>query len=94
HFYADKAGTVWISELQLEDGKEATDFAAETEGLYTSIGNTYELKDIGYELPEDPVRDGYIFDGWYTQAQGGEKITDETDVLNGNFHVYAHWIKE
>ena len=94
HFYADKAGTVWISELQLEDGKEATDFVAETEGLYTSIGNTYELKDIGYELPEDPVRDGYIFDGWYTQAQGGEKITDETDVLNGNFHVYAHWIKE
>ena len=94
HFYADKAGTVWISELQLEDGKEATDFVAETEGLYTSIGNTYELKDIGYDLPEDPVRDGYIFDGWYTQAQGGEKITDETDVLNGNFHVYAHWIKE
>ena len=94
HFYADKAGTVWISELQLEDGKEATEYAAETEGLYDSTINTYELQDIGYKLPEDPVRDGYVFDGWYTQASGGEKVTDLTSVKNGNFHIYAHWNKE
>ncbi len=39
-----------------------------------------------------PTRSYYNFDGWYTQASGGEKVTEET-ILNSteNVTVYAHW---
>ena len=37
-----------------------------------------------------PTRDGYTFDGWYTAADGGEKITAET-VFTADATVYAHW---
>ncbi len=94
HMFADKAGTVWISQLQLEDGKEATEFVAENEEWYASTLNTYNLSSIAYQLPEEPIRDGYIFDGWYDQASGGTKIDETIDVRNGNLNVFAHWTKE
>ena len=43
--------------------------------------------------PDDPTAEGYQFDGWYTQENGGvpfdfnQKITDDVTV-------YAHWSKE
>ena len=37
-----------------------------------------------------PTRDGYTFDGWFTAAEGGEKVTTDT-VFNGNTTIYAHW---
>lgn len=39
-----------------------------------------------------PTRSGYAFDGWYTAASGGTKITDSTKVT-ANTTVYAHWTK-
>ena len=41
------------------------------------------------DLPT-PTRDGYTFDGWFTAAEGGEKVTTDT-VFNGNTTIYAHW---
>ena len=41
------------------------------------------------------TRPGYIFDGWYTEVEGGEKITEEDEVLlTDNQTLYAHWIKD
>lgn len=41
-----------------------------------------------------PSRDGYTFDGWYTQASGGSKITASTKVnLTSSQTLYAHWIQ-
>ena len=41
-----------------------------------------------------PSRDGYTFDGWYTQASGGSKITAATKVnLTSSQTLYAHWIQ-
>lgn len=39
-----------------------------------------------------PTRDYYTFDGWYTAADGGEKVTADT-VFNSTEDViyYAHW---
>ena len=37
-----------------------------------------------------PVREGHTFDGWYTAADGGEKVTVET-VFTADATVYAHW---
>lgn len=43
------------------------------------------------ELPT-PTRQGYVFDGWYTQKDGGKRIesTSNVDIL-GNHTLYAHW---
>lgn len=42
------------------------------------------------ELPKDPTKDGYIFDGWYTGETGGNKVIIGT-ILNGNITIYPHW---
>ena len=39
-----------------------------------------------------PTRSGYYFDGWYTAASNGTKITDSTKIT-ASTTVYAHWIK-
>lgn len=41
-----------------------------------------------------PTKDGYMFDGWYTQVSGGTEITSSTKVtLSGDQTLYAHWSK-
>lgn len=43
------------------------------------------------ELPE-PTREGYTFDGWYTEKDGGELVEAGTEVGNKSDHtLYAHW---
>ncbi len=38
------------------------------------------------------TRDGYTFDGWYTQAEGGSLVTELSTVTqNTNHTLYAHW---
>ena len=37
----------------------------------------------------------YVFEGWYTAANGGTKVTDETVVSTASDHsIYAHWISK
>lgn len=45
-----------------------------------------------YDNLTTPTREGYTFDGWYTQASGGSKVTSATKVnLTGDQTLYAHW---
>ena len=46
--------------------------------------------DVNTGLPAAPARENYTFGGWYTEAGGGEKIT-EIPVLKDNVTYYAHW---
>lgn len=39
-----------------------------------------------------PNRDGYTFNGWYTAASGGSRVTTDT-VFNVDTTVYAQWSK-
>ena len=50
--------------------------------------NEYGKLDTIYEL----TRDGYTFDGWFTEADGGTKITVHT-VFDEDTTVYAHWLE-
>lgn len=46
--------------------------------------------DQPFVVPSDPVREGYTFLGWYTQAEGGTKYTF-TEAVSSNIILYAHW---
>lgn len=42
-----------------------------------------------------PVRQGYVFDGWYTERTGGKKVTENSVVsVNADHTLYAHWTKD
>lgn len=41
------------------------------------------------DLPT-PTKAGYVFDGWYTQREGGSKITS-SDTVSSAIQLYAHW---
>ena len=60
--------------------------------IYQSKTNTVGDK---YSLPLDiaaPERYGYTFIGWYTEKEGGEKVTSDTIVTIPYDHtLYAHW---
>ena len=43
-----------------------------------------------FAIPATPVREGYTFLGWYTQAEGGTKYTF-TEAVSSNITLYAHW---
>ena len=42
----------------------------------------------------EATRSGYTFDGWYTAAAGGTKVTAETEVNTQYDTLYAHWIAD
>ena len=41
------------------------------------------------ELPI-PIRPRYIFDGWFTESEGGEKVSPSTEIFKDSV-FYAHW---
>ncbi len=50
--------------------------------------------------PNDPVKEGYVFSGWYTKDNGWEEenpnqyIFDfEKEIITKNITLYAHWIE-
>lgn len=42
----------------------------------------------------EATRSGYTFDGWYTAATGGTKVTDKTEVDARYTTLYAHWFAD
>lgn len=55
-----------------------------------TYGKTYGDTEGGF--PDDPVREGYTFVGWYTSQTGGNLVTSETTVTATSNHVlYARW---
>ncbi len=65
--------------------------------IYDNTNGTAEIKVQCYdsndppELYSIPTRDGYTFAGWYTQEDGGQKLTNLANI-QGNPTIYAHWI--
>lgn len=41
-----------------------------------------------------PVKNGYIFEGWFTEAEGGEQIQLPVKVKDGGLTAYARFIKK
>ncbi len=46
------------------------------------------------QLP-DPTRENYVFDGWYTAAKGGDKVTSGSVYDSSSIKkLYAHWTEK
>lgn len=60
-----------------------------------SIANPTQKINISGHLASLPTasRSGYRLDGWYTKAEGGDKITTDT-LFTENTTVYAQWSKK
>lgn len=41
--------------------------------------------------PDNPTKDGYIFAGWYTDAELQIPWDFDTDIVQGNMTLYAKW---
>ena len=41
--------------------------------------------------PSEPSKEGYTFKGWYTAADGGEKVNFASMTFDSAATLYAHW---
>ena len=66
-------------------------FNANSGSVSESSRKVEEGKAYG-KLPT-PTRKGYAFDGWFTAASGGSKVSESTAIGGADTTVYAHWTK-
>ena len=66
-------------------------------GRFDDSGGTtwseQQITDMGYSLPStEPVRPGWVFEGWWTEPVNGAQIKISTRVTLTRAHtIYAHW---
>lgn len=63
-------------------------------GTMQEQSETYRTDPAGklVSWPDAPVRNGYVFGGWYTQADGGSKV-DAAHVFRADTTLYAYWYR-
>ena len=57
-----------------------------------TVDGTAVTVDYGTRVGDipSPTQSGYAFDGWWTAADGGERVSDDT-AITGGMSLYAHW---
>ncbi len=58
--------------------------------LLKNANAKYNFYGLMYGTLPTASRANYEFDGWWTQSEGGERIT-ETSIYNNSNTIYAHW---
>lgn len=62
------------------------------EFVYSPSGRSVEYGSLVGALPEPPQREDALFLGWYTQPEGGERVTESTyNSKVGSTVLYARW---
>lgn len=57
------------------------------------IVSTQKVTDGKFDFPQDPAKDGYIFDGWYFDNDEWKDELCYSSVIIQNTTVFAKWIK-
>lgn len=104
-WYMDDAYKTPVKELTMT--KDYTIYAKWTKNKVDEPKKTYTVKfdsqggsDVADITAEEgtvvdlvtPTREGYTFDGWFTEHDGGQMITSLT--VSGNMTFYAHWTED
>ena len=89
-FTLTEGGTYTVTATD-ETGNSAKDFII-VYALVDGSSKTLKLAADGTygTLPEPAEKQGYTFDGWYTQEAGGTKVTSGSPETTG-YTLYAHW---
>lgn len=99
-------GQTGVSNLTSTNGATVTLYAKWTGKTYTvsfnprggTCGTASKSVTMGATygtLPAVTPPTGYVFDGWYTAADGGSKVESTTQVTSANDHtLYAHYIQK
>ena len=84
---------LYTGNLKLSDGISKISLTLDYKDVYVGEISTLEYN-YGNRLNTlpTPTRDGYIFEGWFTEPEGGTKIDSSTIVTNENITYYAHWV--
>ena len=95
------AGYSWkynLNEVHLNGGGKVTEgktvVRLDTNGGTLDSGDSKLVLDQGKEIGTLPTasRERYTFKGWYTKAEGGEKVS-ETYIPTDSMTLYAQWEK-
>lgn len=92
HPYFDKPGTFYLNSLSLGDVSWTSNVVPESGGVSVSTVKVERGEAPDY-LPT-PAREGYVFKGWYTAAEGGSRISTQTPINETTLRLYAHWRKD
>ena len=90
----DRAGTVSSAgaEMLHETVILGVTVTYDSNGGESGTVSTSVKPESPYGPQPDAIRRGYTFEGWYTRADGGERVTSETIVTETSDHtLYAHW---
>ena len=71
------------------DGTEYTEGSTYRVFSDITLVPNYTETTVGATFPDEPIKPGYVFEGWFTELNGGEKVTEytgDTDIT-----LYAHW---
>ena len=98
YFYADgELQTEWKTiKLYLSEFRVVSQKGDTATVTYDACGGMAELN--AAELSQgqtlntlpDASREGFVFAGWYTQSEGGERVAEDF-VIQGDLTLYAHW---
>lgn len=82
--------------VKTEPEKKTYTVKLDANGGNLETGNTLTVEEGGaYGTLPEPTYTGYTFDGWYTAADGGDKIESGTSfTLNTDQTLFAHWTKD
>ena len=64
---------------------------ADTDASPSSITVTEPVTKVS-DLPIPPTKEGFEFDGWFTEENGGGTVFTTSTVITGDITVYAKWI--
>ena len=87
---------LWYVNVKL-DAAGGTCSETSRDVLYSKLwidgqGSTYHTTYSFLKALPVPTRTGYTFEGWYTAAEGGTLVNNDTLVSNESAHtLYAHW---
>ena len=83
-----------LDDHYLEAKWEAKNYTVsfDANGGTVSTASTIVTYDAAYGILPTPTRTGYSFEGWYTAANGGTRITESSIVsITSNHKLYAQW---